>query len=563
MGDQDFSDIYGPAVSAENKSRVLQATFDDIQHQMKLSREELQWRDEMRGISAGADALRRELQRKAASDRENKGETGDASDSKEPGNSADNDTEMKYDANGNIVPPPVVPAAPPVTIAMSDNDTRGLSIGPREALRAQDPPASSFHHIVPGAASSETEIKQIEGEYMDHPGYVGTGQPILNPGVLEHVQENVSIGGVRARLIDEIRRKVKMFQDGDEKMVQVLREDEAKAMVSDQPGLTLEQAAVAVLDAPKGTKRSRVTSHLREALAGAPGRKTHIQKIEDIMKRERYAEIRAEGERRAQRRRTIAPDDEEWEEGGALFGKQKRRKRRNNVRHPYDDRWIPDTESFLPQGAAVSGHYMKRTGTDAIPISAQLQVNTAHQFTELPVRQYTQFPNFTQEIKTTPPIPIDIDTNRAPRGIGSNRGKLQFGTYKLDYGKLMGQGVLSISHPNGRKVKGYNNQRLSKGCHHAISEMVTGGKVNPKKLAAADKVFMAKLLQQSHANVPTIGSDINVPPEQQLSLIMGEMQAGNDSPMLKKQLKKLLPNLKRMGIITPQHVADIQTRYLK
>jgi hypothetical protein len=558
VGEQDFSDIYGPAVSGENKSRVLQAIHDDIRNQMRLSAEENEWRQQMRTIMAGGDSEKRALQEKAIKAQENSSKMDQ---SKEPVNPVESNEEMKepgeemkIDEDGNIVPPPIeLPPAPTVRMEQ-DNDTRGNSLDPSLLLRARDPPPPHFRHIVPGAASSETERKQINEEFQDHPGYVGTGQPIINPGVLEHVQENVDLMDTRRKLNQAIRNRIRLINEGNEEMKEVLREDEAKAMVSDAPAMNVDQAAIAVLDAPKGRRRAR-DPDLDEK--EEPSRKRHDDNVL-LFKRKRDEEIRAIGERMTKQRKAMEPD-EEWGEG---FGKQKRRKRRNNIRHPYDDRWIPDAEGFLPHGAPVSGHYMKRTGTDAIPISAQLQVNTAHQFTELPVRKYTQFPNFTEEIKTTPPIPIDIDGDQRPRGVGSNRGKLQFGTYKLDYGKLMGEGILSISHPNGRKVKGLNNQRVSKGVHHALSQMVTGGKVNPRRLAAEDRVFMAKLMQKANAHAPKLGAEINMPPEQQLSLILGEIEAGNDSALLKGQLRKLLPYLKRMKIITPQHVADIETHYL-
>lgn len=249
-------------------------------------------------------------------------------------------------------------------------------------------------------------------------------------------------------------------------------------------------------------------------------------------------------------------------EGAGLLG-SKRRKKRNNIRHPgIDDRWNPDADGFFPGGAPVSGNYMRKTGANAIPISAQLQVQNTHQFTELPVRKFTQFPNMESEVKSDV-IPIAQNSGQAPRGvIISNKGKVSFGSYNIDKSKLMGEGILSLSHPNGRKVHGFPNQRLSKGAHHAITQIVKGGAVNQRKLGAEDKIFLTKLLQRSHANVPKLGAEVNMPPEKQLQLILGECEAGNDSPALKSQLKKLLPYMKRMKMITAGHVEDITKHYL-
>jgi hypothetical protein len=59
-----------------------------------------------------------------------------------------------------------------------------------------------------------------------------------------------------------------------------------------------------------------------------------------------------------------------------------------------------------------------------------------------------------------------------------------------------------------------------------------------------------------------LGADVNVAPTQQLQLILGEMEAGNDASELKTQLRKLLPQLKRSKVLSAEQVSDISKHYL-
>lgn len=257
--------------------------------------------------------------------------------------------------------------------------------------------------------------------------------------------------------------------------------------------------------------------------------------------------------------------------GGIGRGGRGRGQGMDSVYHPYkrrsakghDDRWLPEADGVFQRGAPVSGDLMRRTGHDALPVSAQLQVQETHQWTETPVRRYTEFPNMLEEMKEER-IPISQSSQRRRSlGVASKpRGKIPFGNYMIDHGKLMGEGILSLSHRNGRKVHGFPNTRLSAGSHHAVHKIVTGGAVDSSRLTGEDKIYMTSLLKRSHANTPKLGADVNVPPEQQLSLILGEIEAGNDSPSLLSQLRKILPYLQKKKLLTASHVADIRKHYL-
>lgn len=249
---------------------------------------------------------------------------------------------------------------------------------------------------------------------------------------------------------------------------------------------------------------------------------------------------------------------EEWDNNKRIKGegiRPRRSMKRQHFQVPSQN-FIPQTDSFSDRGALVSGKLMQNTGRDAVPLSAQIQVANTHQLYETPLRDWVKHPNYTSEVR---PDPIPISQNL--EGVGKRTRKVKLGGYMVDHHKLLSQNVLSISHPTGRKVKGMPNREVSDGLKEAIHNIITGGKVNTKKLKAEEKLHLRDLLHNSAANV-SLGADVNVSPSQQLHLILGEMEAGNDSAELKTQLRKLLPSLKRSKSISAEVAADISKHYL-
>lgn len=256
----------------------------------------------------------------------------------------------------------------------------------------------------------------------------------------------------------------------------------------------------------------------------------------------------------------LKEDDDQEINGGGLYARPRRTFKRKRISETsgggLPDRWVPQTDSIAPRGGVASGQLMRATGQNAVPISAQIQVANQHQFDETPLREWIKNPNSTQVIKTYhSDMPVPQNDDRP----GRRSKKVKFGGYMLDHNKLLGSSVLSISHPSGRKVKGFPNQEVSPGMKAAIHNIVTGGDVNTKRLRADEKLKLHSMLSKSAAKT---GADINVSPSEQLKLAMGEMEAGNDSPALKAQIKRLLPILRRSNLITAGQVSDISQHYL-
>lgn len=242
------------------------------------------------------------------------------------------------------------------------------------------------------------------------------------------------------------------------------------------------------------------------------------------------------------------------EKGGEIGGRPRRTMKRKSFHPSSNDPFLPGTDSFGDDGGVVSGNLMKQTGKKAVPISAQIQVANTHQYTETPLREWVRHPNFTSDVRPDP-IPIAQYV-----GVGKRAKKVKFGGFMMDHNKLLTHNILSLSHPTGKKIKGMPNVEVSPGLRQAINSIVTGGKVNTSKLSQQEKLQLRDLLHRSAANVE-LGADVNVSPTQQLQLILGEMEAGNDASELKGQLRKLLPQLKRSKVLTAGQVADISQHY--
>lgn len=230
-----------------------------------------------------------------------------------------------------------------------------------------------------------------------------------------------------------------------------------------------------------------------------------------------------------------------------------------------NERWIPRTSSLDPQGAVISGRLMRNTGVNAVPISAQLQVSNTHQYVESPLLDWVKHPNLIDEVRPgNIPVSQYVSKKSKPSkklGVQAAQRKVTFGGYLLDHHKLMHENTLSIMHPSGNKVKGMKNERVSNGLRDAVHAVLTGQSINKRRLSPEDKLKLQTLLKKSKADVD-LGGEVNVTPHKQLQLIMGEIEAGNDAPQLKTQLRKLLPILTSGGKISKEQADSIRSHFL-
>jgi hypothetical protein len=377
----------------------------------------------------------------------------------------------------------------------------------------------------------ETVAEQLRRPVRVRPPSSATGPLILNSQSVGFTQVNVPLDGNLQSQIEEKKRNLK-------------RRNEVLTVEAPYGPLTAWDAYQLDL---------RNAMHKRRAVV--EGEDTGL--AVDLLREANTVEMKGENEPHYERK-----SSEEWEDteemGGGIGGRSRRRRTTKKQRFtPTKNFSMPDASSFSSAGAVASGRLMQQTGKNAVPISAQIQVQETHQFTETPLRDWVKHPNYDSRLR---PDPIPISQN-VGEGVGKRARKLRFGGYMLDHNKLLTHNVLSLSHPSGKKVKGMPNMEVTPGLKQVIHSIVTGGKVSTRGLKAAEKLYLRDLLHKSAANVE-LGADVNVSPTQQLQLILGEIDAGNDSSDLKTQLRKLLPQLKRSKVLSAEQVSDISKHYL-
>lgn len=175
------------------------------------------------------------------------------------------------------------------------------------------------------------------------------------------------------------------------------------------------------------------------------------------------------------------------------------------------------------------------------------------------------------------PSTYDETTQRAAKrmnpGTGGSSAKknyngdgirLPFGKHYVHMPKLFYNGELSLSNANGRKVSRVKNEDVVRGSglHKALCAMAEGATPNLKKLSVQEKQRLHHISARSSIRAPEIGADINVNPMQQIAIVMGEIDAGNNNPKLRKQLQQLLHYAQQAGQLSADDISSFQAEYI-
>lgn len=306
-------------------------------------------------------------------------------------------------------------------------------------------------------------------------------------------------------------------------------------------------------------------------------------------------------------RRVYGPDERDKEEmGGDIGGGRIARGPRSAKRQRLDEKsrtaGVINVAGPGPNVTGISGFYgstgplssnlMQRTGRDAVPVSGQIQVNENHQWTEAPLRQYIRQPQVVDDV-VAEFEPIAINTQlRVDRPKASSvfeRG--HYGKYLINHIALEGKRTFSVSYPSSKKkVRGLPNRTLSDNEYKAVKKVLAGGIISASdKLTKEERQWMAgmhnkcgvpvhpglmtKVKSGGRDLVPgdsvtsSLGSGVgsgalaNVDPKQKIMDILGEMDAGNDNPQLKRQLAMVANMLFRRHQITPKLYADCKQHW--
>ena len=235
--------------------------------------------------------------------------------------------------------------------------------------------------------------------------------------------------------------------------------------------------------------------------------------------------------------------------------------------------FAPAADGYFGSRAVVSGELMRRTGRDALPISAQVQVPETHTFADEPVSRMRKFPNVVESLDTSKipaPRPLGVPLSRATvdngeyTEIGAVPKRIKFGRYWVDLPRLNSTSVLALHYKNGGAVPGWAPHAVSDVVRSQLHSAMKGGSVDMKKVSGADAWHLGHIVSHTRANVSMKGggADENLDPKQRLKVILGEIDAGNDSSALKAQLRTLLIYMERRNMMTASGISDIRRHFL-
>ena len=116
---------------------------------------------------------------------------------------------------------------------------------------------------------------------------------------------------------------------------------------------------------------------------------------------------------------------------------------------------------------------------------------------------------------------------------GTGLKKLIYGKYVIDKKKL-GKGILSISYPNGKKVPGYPNMKVSDD----VKKVFMNNKINKTyDLSETEKTFIRDFINRSGAEISKSKSKAVCNKSfNRMAVLLGEMNAGNTSQVVKNEL---------------------------
>jgi hypothetical protein len=137
--------------------------------------------------------------------------------------------------------------------------------------------------------------------------------------------------------------------------------------------------------------------------------------------------------------------------------------------------------------------------------------------------------------------------------------KIPFGRYLIDAKKLK-KNILSITDKDKKKIHGLNNAVISDN----LKKFFTKQKINSKKvnLTETEKIFLSNLLDRSEATftkskkqmIQNVGMANVSNIKDRLNLLIGSIDAGNNSPEIRQEVVDILNKLQFLGKLTKKQV---------
>ena len=126
--------------------------------------------------------------------------------------------------------------------------------------------------------------------------------------------------------------------------------------------------------------------------------------------------------------------------------------------------------------------------------------------------------------------------------------------------KLYYRNVLQVRNHKGKQLTGIANMRVSETLVSIIMKALEGNRVNKSELnllSTKERHVYDNLMYMSggHKHHETTLDKTTHEMKERLDLIEGELDAGNNNPMLIKELHALLHRMARTGLITMNNAA--------
>ena len=139
--------------------------------------------------------------------------------------------------------------------------------------------------------------------------------------------------------------------------------------------------------------------------------------------------------------------------------------------------------------------------------------------------------------------------------------KVNFGKVMVLLPKLTHKNILSVKHHNGLSIAGFRNVKVSDKFVNLILEMLKNKLPTHNDLTSLSimekqlydrLIFLAELNKKMVNNQDKTISDL----KKRIKLIEGELHAGNNSPLLKKELYTILHTLKDFGHLSKKQITE-------
>lgn len=153
--------------------------------------------------------------------------------------------------------------------------------------------------------------------------------------------------------------------------------------------------------------------------------------------------------------------------------------------------------------------------------------------------------------------PNKVGDNTIGMGLKNNIPEyVKFGKYTLLYKKLFLKNILSLHKNNHQKIAGFKNYNVSNEFVELIKKLLDNKKLEPSdinNLKIGERELLDRLLTLCELNKKIItgtGNDTIKNAKENLKVIEGQIEAGNNNPIMKDELYKAIFKLVNFGIIT-------------